>query len=153
MESYRGLLERYVELEGQLRKVLSVVKMRGSDHSKDWRAYEITQAGMVVGEVLSAYRGIVSGIPVPRDDVARGGAGFTPSEADQLRQAMGSKRSRARMERLLEYAATHYHPELLAPGEAAPAEGPARSRGCPTWATPELLPDLLSQAPVLTTSQ
>jgi len=29
-------------------------------------------------------------------------AGFTPSEADQLRQAMGSKRSRARMERLKE---------------------------------------------------
>jgi error-prone DNA polymerase len=29
-------------------------------------------------------------------------AGFTPSEADQLRQAMGSKRSRARMERLRE---------------------------------------------------
>jgi error-prone DNA polymerase len=29
-------------------------------------------------------------------------AGFTPAEADQLRQAMGSKRSRARMERLKE---------------------------------------------------
>ncbi len=29
-------------------------------------------------------------------------AGFTPSEADQLRQAMGSKRSRSRMERLKE---------------------------------------------------
>jgi error-prone DNA polymerase len=29
-------------------------------------------------------------------------AGFTPSEADQLRQAMGSKRSKARMERLRE---------------------------------------------------
>jgi len=29
-------------------------------------------------------------------------AGFTPSEADQLRQAMGSKRSRAKMERLKE---------------------------------------------------
>ncbi len=29
-------------------------------------------------------------------------AGFTPSEADQLRQAMGSKRSKARMERLKE---------------------------------------------------
>jgi error-prone DNA polymerase len=29
-------------------------------------------------------------------------AGFTPSEADQLRQAMGSKRSRSRMERLRE---------------------------------------------------
>ena len=27
-------------------------------------------------------------------------AGFTPAEADQLRQAMGSKRSRARMEQL-----------------------------------------------------
>ncbi|MCU1353432.1 MAG: error-prone polymerase, DnaE-like, partial [Acidimicrobiales bacterium] len=29
-------------------------------------------------------------------------AGFTPGEADQLRQAMGSKRSRERMERLRE---------------------------------------------------
>ena len=29
-------------------------------------------------------------------------AGFTPAEADQLRQALGSKRSRARMERLRE---------------------------------------------------
>ena len=37
---------RYVEIDGQLRKVLMVVKMRGSDHSKDMREYEITSEGL-----------------------------------------------------------------------------------------------------------
>ena len=37
---------RYVEIDGQLRKVLMVVKMRGGDHSKDIREYEITSEGL-----------------------------------------------------------------------------------------------------------
>ena len=40
------LVQRYVEIEGELRKVLVVVKMRGSDHSREFRTYEIT-AGAV----------------------------------------------------------------------------------------------------------
>jgi circadian clock protein KaiC len=79
------ILQRYIELEGQLRKAVAVVKMRGSDHSKDWRAYEITPRGIVIGEVLSAYRGIVSGVPVPREDGAGKGAGFTLPETAMLR--------------------------------------------------------------------
>jgi len=79
------ILQRYVELDGQLRRVMSVVKMRGSDHSKDWRAYEVTAQGMVVGEMLSGYRGILSGIPVPREDAVSSFAGLVDGEVVVLR--------------------------------------------------------------------
>jgi len=39
---------RYVEIDGQLRKVIVVVKMRGGNHSKDIREYVITNKGVVV---------------------------------------------------------------------------------------------------------
>ena len=52
---------RYVEIDGRLRKVLVVVKMRGGDHSKDIREYEITSKGMVVGDRLKGYRGLITG--------------------------------------------------------------------------------------------
>lgn len=46
------LLLRYDEIAGQLRKSLTVVKMRGSDHSKERWLYEITGRGLVVRERL-----------------------------------------------------------------------------------------------------
>jgi circadian clock protein KaiC len=79
------IIQRYIELEGQLRRVLAVVKMRGSDHSKDWRAYHITSRGIVVGPVLSDYRGILSGIPVPREEVFRSYPGLVADEMNVLR--------------------------------------------------------------------
>ena len=39
---------RYVEIDGQLRKVMVVIKMRGGNHSKDIREYVITDKGVVV---------------------------------------------------------------------------------------------------------
>jgi circadian clock protein KaiC len=78
------ILQRYVEMEGQLRRVLTVVKMRGSGHSRDWRAYEITEAGLVVGGDLSHYHAIITGTPVLRDGGARR-PGLTEREAEALR--------------------------------------------------------------------
>jgi circadian clock protein KaiC len=57
------ILLRYVEIESQLRKIATVVKMRGGNHSKDIREYEITNAGMVVGERLTDYRHLITGTP------------------------------------------------------------------------------------------
>jgi circadian clock protein KaiC len=54
---------RYVEIEGQLRKILMVVKMRGSAHSKDIREYEITSQGVVIGERLTGYDHLITGLP------------------------------------------------------------------------------------------
>jgi circadian clock protein KaiC len=39
---------RYVEIDGQLRKVMVVIKMRGGNHSKDIREYVITDEGVVI---------------------------------------------------------------------------------------------------------
>ena len=65
------VLQRRVELDGQLRTVLAVVKMRGSAHSHDVREYTITGQGAVVGEPLPGYRGLLTGTP-ERGDVSRG---------------------------------------------------------------------------------
>jgi circadian clock protein KaiC len=54
---------RYVEIDGQLRKILMVVKMRGGDHSKDIREYEITSKGFVIGDRLTGYDHLITGIP------------------------------------------------------------------------------------------
>jgi len=54
---------RYVEIEGRLRKVLMVVKMRGGAHSYDIREYEITANGVVIGKRLAEYDRLITGIP------------------------------------------------------------------------------------------
>jgi circadian clock protein KaiC len=55
---------RYVEVDRELKKVAAVVKMRGSQHSKAYREYEITDRGFVVGGDLGGYTGRISGAPV-----------------------------------------------------------------------------------------
>jgi circadian clock protein KaiC len=55
---------RYVEIDGQLRKVLMVIKMRGGNHSKDIREYVITNKGVVVIHPRRTdYEGLITGIP------------------------------------------------------------------------------------------
>jgi circadian clock protein KaiC len=55
---------RYVEIDGQLRKVLVVVKMRGSNHSKDIREYIIDERGLVIiAPHRTDYGGLTSGLP------------------------------------------------------------------------------------------
>jgi circadian clock protein KaiC len=55
--------QRYVEIEGELRKALVVVKMRGSTHSREFRTYEITATGIHLRESLRDYDGIITGVP------------------------------------------------------------------------------------------
>jgi circadian clock protein KaiC len=57
------LAQRYVEIDGHLEKVLSVVKMRGSEHATDFRMYRLTVDGAQMGESLTNYHGITTGIP------------------------------------------------------------------------------------------
>ena len=61
------LVQRYVEIDGHLEKVIAVVKMRGSDHATDFRRYRLTPSGAVLGEPLHGYHGITTGIPI-RDE-------------------------------------------------------------------------------------
>lgn len=55
---------RYVEIDGQLRKVLMVVKTRGGNHQKDIREYVITHKGVVlIHPRRTDYYGLTTGIP------------------------------------------------------------------------------------------
>ena len=56
------IVQRYVEMEGEIRKVMTVVKMRGSNHSNELRLYNVTKDGLVVGAPLHDYRGIINGV-------------------------------------------------------------------------------------------
>jgi circadian clock protein KaiC len=45
-----------------------VIKMRGGNHAKDIREYEITSKGVVIlGKRLTNYQALISGIPVYSD--------------------------------------------------------------------------------------
>lgn len=58
------IMQRYLEIGGQLKRAISVVKVRGSNHSKDLCEYEITSdAALVVAEPLRAYEGLLTGAP------------------------------------------------------------------------------------------
>jgi circadian clock protein KaiC len=61
VDSY--LLLRYVEIESTIRKALLVLKMRGSDHAKDIRQFEITDHGVEVRSKFEGHEGIMSGSP------------------------------------------------------------------------------------------
>jgi circadian clock protein KaiC len=60
------IIQRYVEMEGELRRVMAVIKMRGSDHSHEFRTYEVTAKGVIVGGPLTEYDGIITGVPTLR---------------------------------------------------------------------------------------
>jgi len=55
---------RYVEINGQLRKVMVIIKMRGSNHSKDIREYIITNKGIVlIDPRKTSYSKLITGEP------------------------------------------------------------------------------------------
>jgi circadian clock protein KaiC len=58
------VIQRYVEIDGQFKRALSVIKVRASQHSKDLREYEISpDGGIGIGGVLGGYEGLLTGTP------------------------------------------------------------------------------------------
>jgi len=57
------LLLRYVEIESAIHKAMLVLKLRGSDHAKDIRQFQITEQGIQVQAPFEGQEGIMSGSP------------------------------------------------------------------------------------------
>jgi circadian clock protein KaiC len=57
------ILLRYVEIESEVRKALLVLKLRGSDHTKDITQFEIAPHGIEVRTKFQNREGIMSGTP------------------------------------------------------------------------------------------
>lgn len=67
------ILLRYVEMYGEMRRGLTVLKMRGSRHDKDIREFNIDAKGMHIGKPFRNITGILSGNPtnVPPSEMER----------------------------------------------------------------------------------
>jgi circadian clock protein KaiC len=61
---------RYVEIEGRLSKVISVIKVRGSSHDTELRRYDLTGSGLRIDATMMQFDGMLTGRPV-----ASGGRG------------------------------------------------------------------------------
>jgi circadian clock protein KaiC len=56
------LLFRFFEARGHLLKAVSVVKSRTSDHELTIREFRLTSRGIEVGEALTDFEGVLSGV-------------------------------------------------------------------------------------------
>lgn len=61
------ILQRYVELSGHLKRILAVVKVRGSRHSTEFRLYTVTDEGLVIGDAVEGYEGLLIGHAAQHD--------------------------------------------------------------------------------------
>ena len=52
-----------VEIESSIRKAMVILKMRGSDHDKHLREFEITGNGVKITSAFSNYEGLITGTP------------------------------------------------------------------------------------------
>ncbi|HEY0488753.1 MAG TPA: ATPase domain-containing protein [Telluria sp.] len=55
------IVQRFIEWQAQLKTIISVVKVRGSAHSRDLRCFDITDQGIVIGDGPAPYGDILLG--------------------------------------------------------------------------------------------
>ncbi len=66
------IVQRYVELGGEIKRVLAVVKIRNSDHSKQLRLFDINNSGIsgiVIGEPRPEIEALLTGHPKPAANI------------------------------------------------------------------------------------
>jgi circadian clock protein KaiC len=57
------IVQRYIEVQAQLMRVMAVVKVRASAHSNEICLFHITDEGIVIGDPVVAYEGLLGGSP------------------------------------------------------------------------------------------
>ena len=57
------IVQRYIEVGSRLRRVMAVIKVRASAHSDELREFQITNEGIVIGERVLGYEGLLGGRP------------------------------------------------------------------------------------------
>ena len=63
------MLFRYFEAQGAVRTAVAVVKSRVNAHERSIRELRVTPAGIVVGEALGDFEGVLTGLPTYRGSV------------------------------------------------------------------------------------
>ena len=63
------IVQRYIEVGSRLRRMIAVVKVRGSPHSNELREFTIDDAGLVIGDMLHDQEGLLGGRPTEHPPV------------------------------------------------------------------------------------
>lgn len=63
------IVQRYIEVESRLRRVMAVVKVRASAHSDQLREFTIDDTGIRIGEMLPDQEGLLGGRPTRKQQV------------------------------------------------------------------------------------
>jgi circadian clock protein KaiC len=58
------VLMRYFEAEGKVRQAISILKKRTGDHERTIREYRVGPGGLQLGDPLSDFHGVLTGVPV-----------------------------------------------------------------------------------------
>ncbi|MBA2296801.1 MAG: AAA family ATPase [Actinobacteria bacterium] len=69
------VLLRYIEIESEVRRSISVLKMRGSDHAKGLWQFEVGEGGIAVGEQLTGLTGVLGWSALRGDPSGNGSSG------------------------------------------------------------------------------
>ncbi|WP_019832784.1 ATPase domain-containing protein [Sphingomonas sp. PR090111-T3T-6A] len=65
------ILLRYFEAQGRVRRAISIVKKRTGSHEDTIREYRIGSEGIILGEPLTAFQGVLRGVPALVGDVPK----------------------------------------------------------------------------------
>jgi circadian clock protein KaiC len=57
------IVQRYIEVDSRLQRVVAVVKVRGSDHSNELRLFHIDADGIKIGAMVAGREGLLGGQP------------------------------------------------------------------------------------------
>jgi circadian clock protein KaiC len=60
------IVQRYIEVDSRLQRVMAVVKLRGSMHSNELRLFSIDATGIRLGERMQGQEGLLGGRPTRR---------------------------------------------------------------------------------------
>lgn len=78
------IVQRYIEVQSELRRVMAVVKVRGSAHSHELREFTIASDGIRIADPLPNYVGLLGGRPTTREASNRS---ESPAESNPLADA------------------------------------------------------------------
>ena len=70
------IVQRYIEIDSRLERMIAVAKVRSSAHSNEMRLFHIDDKGIRIGGMLADYEGLLGGRPTRRNEAESG-----PSDA------------------------------------------------------------------------
>ena len=65
------VLLRYFEADGAVRQAISMLKKRTGDHERTIRKYKMGEGGLQLGDPLTDFQGVLTGVPVYRGKAGR----------------------------------------------------------------------------------